>query len=89
MPQSGAKGVVTEGGRLGGYAIYLDEKGRVVTKQARKAMPLDVSSLLIRYRLARQRSRLISMPTAMMRTQSSKLHRRLGTPLNRARLASR
>ena len=31
VPQSGAKGVVvTEGGRLGGYAIYLDEKGRVV-----------------------------------------------------------
>ena len=31
VPEGGAKGVVvTEGGRLGGYAIYLDEKGRVV-----------------------------------------------------------
>ena len=31
VPQGGAKGVIiTEGGRLGGYAIYLDEKGRAV-----------------------------------------------------------
>ncbi len=40
VPEGGAKGViVTEGGRLGGYAIYLDETGRVVYETGAQGHP--------------------------------------------------